>query len=170
MLSRLFSVLLIALLALPAVAFSDDDGDREEAERLPFSDLSFPEPQRHFSATQKCVEPVEVMRHNHMNFLKHQRDATMHEGIRTRRYSIEECINCHAVKDEAGEYIPVNAPDQFCSSCHEYASVHLDCFQCHNTKPVRPSMLQPQQSGTDPHRHDASDDAHQLLASESKDQ
>ena len=76
-----------------------------------------------------------------MNYILHQRDETVHEGIRTRQFSLEECINCHAAKDEQGEYIPVNAQDQFCSSCHAYASVNIDCFQCHATKPESPSTL-----------------------------
>lgn len=83
----------------------------------------------------KCVEPTAVMRQNHMKFLLHQRDETMHEGVRTKKYSLKECINCHANKDEQGKYIPVTKPGEFCQSCHAYTSVKLDCFECHATKP-----------------------------------
>ena len=31
--------------------------------------------------------------------------------------------------------IPVNAPGQFCESCHTYAAVKMDCFECHATVP-----------------------------------
>jgi hypothetical protein len=144
--NRLFALVLSLLLLLPMAATADSD-EEGEAEALPFSELSFPEPARHFSAEQKCVAPVDVMRRNHMKYILHQRDETMHEGIRTRRYSLEECVNCHAVKNDEGEYIPVNAPDQFCYSCHSYAAVHIDCFQCHATKPVRASALQTLSSG-----------------------
>ncbi|MGD2056814.1 MAG: sulfur reduction protein DsrJ, partial [Gammaproteobacteria bacterium] len=46
-----------------------------------------------FSETQGCVEPTEEMRRNHMEYILHQRDETMHRGIRTKQYSLEECIN-----------------------------------------------------------------------------
>jgi hypothetical protein len=87
------------------------------------------------SKSDKCVEPAEVMRQDHMKFLMHQRDETMHNGIRTKKYSLKECINCHANKDEQGKYIPVTEPGEFCQSCHAYTSVKLDCFECHATKP-----------------------------------
>jgi [DsrC]-trisulfide reductase subunit J len=143
---RAFASLLSLLLLLPlaTTAAADEGGEKEF---LPFSDLSFPETERHFSATEKCVQPVEEMRKNHMNYILHQRDETVHEGIRTRRYSLEECVNCHAARNAAGDYIPVNDPDQFCFSCHNYAAVNIDCFQCHATRPVRPSTLQTLSSG-----------------------
>lgn len=96
---------------------------------------------------EQCVEDTDVMRRNHMKFLLHQRDETMHEGIRTEKHSLINCISCHANKDARDKYIPVNAEGQFCSSCHAFAGVNMDCFQCHATKPrdraeVRP-MIDP---------------------------
>jgi len=135
---RVSGLLLSALLILPLAVSADE----EETEILPFSDLTIPEPERHVSATEECVAPVDEMRRNHMKYILHQRDETVHKGIRTRRHSLEECVNCHAAKDNQGEFIPVNAPDQFCYSCHTYASVNIDCFQCHATKPVRASRLE----------------------------
>lgn len=87
------------------------------------------------SKADQCVEPADVMRKDHMKFLLHQRDETMHKGVRTKKYSLNECINCHANKDDKGNYIPVTAEGEFCQSCHSYASVKLDCFECHATKP-----------------------------------
>lgn len=78
-----------------------------------------------------CVEPTPVMRREHMNFLMDQRNETMRRGIRTGPYSLKKCIECHAVKDDQGLMIPVNAPGQFCQECHQYAAVRIDCFQCH---------------------------------------
>ena len=83
----------------------------------------------------QCVEPTDVMRKNHMKFLLHQRDETMHRGIRTKQHSLKECIECHANKDEAGNHIAVTAPGEFCQACHAYASVKMDCFECHAAKP-----------------------------------
>jgi hypothetical protein len=86
-----------------------------------------------------------------MNYILHQRDETMHKGIRTRQYALEECINCHAVKGEDGEYVRVEDPRHFCASCHSYAAVNIDCFQCHADIPVRESTLQQSQAADSPH-------------------
>jgi hypothetical protein len=132
---RVIGLVLASLLLQPFAVAAD------EVETLPFSGLSFSEPERHFSATQECVAPEAEMKRNHMNYILHQRDKTMHEGIRTRQYALEECVNCHATKDENGEWLSIKGPNQFCSSCHTYASVKIDCFQCHASKPVRESTL-----------------------------
>jgi hypothetical protein len=80
---------------------------------------------------EKCVEPTDVMRRSHMDFILHQRDETMHRGIRTSKHSLKNCVNCHA--DPASG--SVLGKDGFCSSCHHYAAVHIDCFGCHSPKP-----------------------------------
>jgi hypothetical protein len=142
LLYRVPGVLFALLLMVPLASSADEEGHR-----LPFSDLVKTEPTRHFSATQECVEPEDEMKRNHMNYILHQRDKTVHDGIRTRQYSLEECINCHAIKGEDGEYIRVEDTRHFCASCHTYASVSIDCFQCHADIPVRESTLQQPQSG-----------------------
>ena len=80
-----------------------------------------------------CVEPVEDMRRNHMVYLDHERDETMHKGIRGRKHSLRACIECHAVPDKAAAGKRTIEP--FCSECHRYAAVSMDCFQCHNRSP-----------------------------------
>ncbi len=87
------------------------------------------------ASAEACVEPEDVMERNHMEFLKHQRDDTVHEGVRTKKYSLAECVDCHVSRDAAGAAIPINAEGQFCQTCHAYASVKLDCFECHATVP-----------------------------------
>lgn len=82
-----------------------------------------------------CVAPTAVMRRNHMDFLKHDRDKTVHQGVRDIQYSLAECVDCHAEKDSAGAFKPVNAEGQFCDSCHNYVAVNLTCFQCHSKTP-----------------------------------
>ena len=86
-----------------------------------------------FSETQGCVEPTEEMRRNHMRHLLHQRDDTVHKGIRTQQYSLEQCINCHI--SEAADAPRVSSEQHFCNSCHTYAAVSIDCFQCHADRP-----------------------------------
>ena len=83
----------------------------------------------------KCVEPEDVMRRDHMNFILHQRDETMHNGIRTSKYSFAECIDCHVQPDETGNIVSIDSNEHFCNSCHEYAAVTIDCFECHADRP-----------------------------------
>ncbi|MDH3310032.1 MAG: hypothetical protein OEM95_05050 [Gammaproteobacteria bacterium] len=79
---------------------------------------------------EQCVEPTEDMRRNHMKYILHQRDKTMHQGIRTAKHSFKNCVDCHADPKTNS----VQGQDGFCSSCHEYASVKIDCFSCHTDK------------------------------------
>lgn len=83
---------------------------------------------------ESCVEPVDVMRRRHMDFLMHHRDATMHEGIRTRQYSLKECIECH-VPPEPVSASAAGQEGHFCQNCHQYAGVRFDCFECHADRP-----------------------------------
>ena len=79
----------------------------------------------------QCVEPTDLMRRDHMKLLKHQRDKTLHEGIRTKKHSLNECISCHASQKTGS----VAGDGGFCQSCHDYAAVKLDCWDCHQPKP-----------------------------------
>lgn len=81
---------------------------------------------------EQCVEPTEVIRRNHMKFLDHHRDQAVIEGVRTKKHSLKECINCHA-SEKTGSVAA--SKDDFCVSCHSYAAVKIDCFDCHSTKP-----------------------------------
>ena len=70
------------------------------------------------------------MRRDHMNLLMHQRDRTVRDGVRTRQFSLKACVECHAgVKTGS-----VLGKDGFCQSCHVYAGVKLDCFECHASR------------------------------------
>ena len=75
-----------------------------------------------------CVAPTGEMRRNHMDMLQHQRDRTMRQGIREPRFSLKNCVECHAGRETGS----VLGRDGFCSSCHAYASVSIDCFECHS--------------------------------------
>jgi hypothetical protein len=98
---------------------------------------AIPEAQDRYSDTQGCVEPTEEMRRNHMEHILHQRDDTMYAGIRTKQYSLTECINCHV--SDAPDAPRISSEEHFCSSCHSYAAVRIDCFQCHADRPVKTS-------------------------------
>ncbi len=80
----------------------------------------------------QCVADTAFMRRNHMLLLKHDRDKTVHDGIRKIQGSLKGCVECHASSKTGA----VNAsPDDFCMSCHQYAGVTLDCFECHAGSP-----------------------------------
>jgi len=83
------------------------------------------------AAGSQCVEPPSVMRRNHMEFLKHQRDDTVRGGIRGAKHSLKACIDCHASTQTASV---AKAETNFCVSCHSYAAVKIDCFECHTSK------------------------------------
>lgn len=85
----------------------------------------------------KCVQPEDEMRRNHMKYIMHQRDKTMREGIRTEKYSLSGCIDCHVEADANGQVAEHDSKEHFCNGCHEYASVQIDCFQCHADKPQK---------------------------------
>ena len=83
----------------------------------------------------KCVEPTADMRKNHMEYILHQRDDTMRRGIRTSKHSLKECIECHNAPGKDSKVARVGNKDHFCSSCHIYSAVKVDCFECHTDKP-----------------------------------
>jgi len=90
-----------------------------------------PMPAVAISAPGRCVEDTQFMRRNHMELLKHHRDRTVHEGVRTTQHSLANCVTCHASR-ETGRV--TGASDAFCESCHRYAAVKLDCFECHSDR------------------------------------
>jgi hypothetical protein len=100
---------------------------------------TWPQARERVSDTQGCIEPTALMRKDHMKFLLFHRDELVHEGVRSKQYSLVGCVNCHASTDAAGKPIAINAPGQFCQSCHTYVSVSMDCFQCHATTPAKTS-------------------------------
>ena len=83
-----------------------------------------------------CVAPTPFMRRNHFELIKHQRDITVHQGIRKTDNSLAGCVDCHVRKDATGQHVAINAPGEFCAACHEYTATTMDCFTCHATKPV----------------------------------
>ncbi len=79
----------------------------------------------------ECVADPAFMRRNHMDLLKHQRNETVHRGVRDPRASLQGCIACHASTETHSVAV---AKGDFCVSCHSYAAVKVDCFECHSSK------------------------------------
>jgi len=96
---------------------------------------------------EKCVEDTQLMRRNHMDFLKHHRDETMRKGIRTTKHSLKGCVECHA-SSKTGSVAA--SKDDFCVACHSFASVKLDCWDCHATKPGKRPVHQAAQATASP--------------------
>ncbi len=84
---------------------------------------------------ESCVEPTERMRREHMEFIKHQRIATVHEGIRGTKHRLSGCVECHISYDAERVPRPIDRRDQFCGACHAFAAVDLNCFDCHAAVP-----------------------------------
>lgn len=82
-----------------------------------------------------CIADPAFMRRNHPDLLRHQRDETVHLGIRDPRAGLKGCIGCHASVETGSVAL---AKTDFCVSCHSYAAVKIDCFECHASKPQAP--------------------------------
>ncbi len=128
----LIALLLSLLSGVYTVSLAEDSNQESDS-----GSFFIPKAQRRFSEDQACVEPTEDMRKNHMTYLLHQRDETVHEGIRTKQHSLVECINCHV--SDVPDAPRVDSEKHFCNSCHTYAAVNIDCFQCHADRPAKPS-------------------------------
>lgn len=118
--------LIIALLILPVSIAA-------EGESSSLGQVVIPDPATPANA-QQCVAPTDVMRRDHMKFLLHQRDETVLNGIRNKTYSFTGCINCHAQADKNGEILRADDPGYFCTECHTFAAVKIDCFECHSDR------------------------------------
>jgi len=90
-------------------------------------------------AGTQCIADPATMRREHPAMLKHQRDETVHGGIRGAKASLKACISCHA---SATTGSVAATETNFCISCHSYAAVRIDCFECHATKPA-PTAFHP---------------------------
>lgn len=117
--------LAVISLSISAAAFAESRVDNVH-DKL----AGVPVPKFKITKGEKCVEPTDVMREQHMEFILHQRDETVHRGIRTSKYSLQKCVSCHA--DPVTK--KVTGKEGFCESCHAYAAVSIDCFSCHTDK------------------------------------
>ena len=149
MMKRLLAVGGAVVLATAALAWAGMDDDQPKAGGAPKPVIAEP------IKGDRCVEDEAYMRRNHMKLLDHHRDETVLKGIRTKKYSLKECVNCHA-SEKTGSV--ATAKDDFCVSCHRYAAVKIDCFDCHSTKP-QASLAKDSRNPENPHyRHEMDGD------------
>ena len=87
---------------------------------------------------EAVIVDTEFMRRNHMTLLQHEHDETRVKDIRSEGYSLKECLACHAVTRPDGrpdaKPVTADSPEHFCRSCHDYAAVKIDCFECHRSR------------------------------------
>ena len=121
-----FVMLMLVLVCMTSLAYAAEEQNVGNGGLLPVIPMG---------QGDSCVEDTDFMRRNHMDLLKHQRDETMKEGIRGKPYSLKECLSCHAVNGPDEIPVTVSSPQHFCRSCHDYAAVSIDCFQCHASRP-----------------------------------
>jgi len=91
---------------------------------------------------EQCVEDTGEMRKNHMKYLKGHRNEALREGNRSGKYSLKECLECHVPPAETAQ-ASRSEGEHFCKSCHQYAAVRVDCFECHATRPEKSAMFHP---------------------------
>lgn len=94
-----------------------------------------------------CVADTEIMRRSHMQVLDHQRDETVRQGIRGGKFSLRECVECHAVPGPGGAAVTAADPKHFCTACHQFAAVKIDCFECHASRPAPKARASKAQDG-----------------------
>lgn len=88
---------------------------------------------------ERCIADAAQMRRNHMRHLLHRRDATVRDGIREAKQGLTACIECHA-GEKTGSVLGETG---FCESCHRYAAVKLDCFECHTPRAKTAEKVSP---------------------------
>lgn len=123
MIKAVFGTVLLVMLTLSGSVLAEG--------RVPFPEI--PKGQG-----DKCVLDTAYMRINHMKVILHHRNDTVRQGIRTKRFSLKGCIECHAVPGPNKQPVSVKSPKHFCRACHDYAAVKVDCFQCHASTPSPP--------------------------------
>lgn len=87
-----------------------------------------------------CLADPGFMRRNHPDLLRHRRDETVHLGARDARTGLKACVGCHA---STGTGSVASARTDFCVSCHSYAAVQVDCFECHASRPEATAVIAP---------------------------
>jgi hypothetical protein len=82
-----------------------------------------------------CVRPRKWMLENHMKLLMQVRYEVVHEGIAPKDETLPACMSCHVSKLADGKYPSVRSKKFFCTACHDYVGVRVDCFSCHTNRP-----------------------------------
>lgn len=129
MFSKFLSVTSSLLLLISLAGLSGCGSEPEEIE------TKIAKAVKKFDTDEQNVAHKAEMRKYHMDHLKHKRDQTMYGGIRTAEDSLTGCIDCHVPAPIGDKVVRHTDPEHFCTTCHAYVSVQIDCFQCHADHP-----------------------------------
>ncbi|MCK5919213.1 MAG: hypothetical protein KAG34_12360 [Cocleimonas sp.] len=129
MFSKFLSVTSLLLLLVSLAGLSGCGGDSPKIEDKITKAL------KKFDTEEQNMAHQTEMRKYHMDHLKHKRDLTMYDGIRTPEDSLTGCIDCHVPAPVGDKVVRHTDPEHFCTTCHSYVSVQIDCFQCHTDHP-----------------------------------
>jgi len=131
---RLLTIFLTAMsISISVPAHTDDHIPNLGEKATEFKDEG---KEAHKRPNMSHAESLIMQRKMHPELLLHKRDKTLRQGVRGGRVSLAKCVDCHTSVDKNGEHIPVNAPEQFCSTCHQKVGTSIDCFSCHRTTPA----------------------------------
>ncbi|HFC93334.1 MAG TPA: hypothetical protein ENJ51_11050 [Leucothrix mucor] len=134
MFSKFLSVTSLMLLLFSLLGISGCESEPPEIEK------KIAKAVKKFDTEEQMLAHKADMRKNHMERLLHKRDQTVHEGIRTPKYSLKKCISCHVPVPTKSKTVSHKDPEHFCVTCHAYVSVQIDCFQCHASHPDKPEI------------------------------
>jgi predicted CXXCH cytochrome family protein len=129
--SSIAAVALVLVLLLAALAGLNDVLDVPEDEGVA---KGVPMPVIARGQGDSCVGDTEFMRRNHMTVLQHQHGEPRVKGVRSEGYSLKKCLACHSVMGPDSRPVTADSPEHFCRSCHDYAAVKIDCFECHRSR------------------------------------
>ena len=99
------------------------------ANAAPAPETSLDTPAINAQQTKECVASTEYMKDNHMQLLDEWRNDVVRDGSREYESASGQvyeksldgtCLECHSNREE------------FCDSCHDYASVDSYCWDCHD--------------------------------------
>lgn len=93
-----------------------------------------PAPEIAEARDQPCVEEAETMRRDHPRILAQEKAAAVVDGRRTPERGLRGCVECHGDSEDTPVRLEPAEP-QFCASCHQYAGVSNNCFECHSSRP-----------------------------------
>ena len=99
------------------------------ANAAPAPETSLDTPAINAQQTKECVASTEYMKDNHMQLLDEWRNDVVRDGSREYESASGQvyeksldgtCLECHSNREE------------FCDSCHDYASGDPYCWDCHD--------------------------------------
>jgi predicted CXXCH cytochrome family protein len=140
--SSIALVALVLVLLLVALAVLNDVLDAPEDEGVA---KGVPMPVIARGQGDSCVEDTEFMRRNHMTLLQHEHGEPRSKDIPRTGHSLKECLACHTVMGPDARPVTADSPEHFCRSCHDYAAVKIDCFDCHRSRGRRVASRRPRE-------------------------